>query len=48
MITDFRAAVFEPGTGEVVGVMSYHGDGDGTTPGELADSVGKNISQQLK
>ena len=48
VITDFSAAIVEPGTGEVVGVMSYHGNGNGTAPDELANTVGKKISQQLK
>jgi len=48
VITDFSAAIVEPGTGEVVGIVSYHGKGDGIAPDELADMVGKQISQKLK
>jgi len=48
VITDFSAAIVESRTGEVVGIMSYHGDGDGIAPDELASRVGKKISQQLK
>ncbi|HUI31929.1 MAG TPA: hypothetical protein VLX91_17095 [Candidatus Acidoferrales bacterium] len=48
LVTDFSAAIVEPQTGEVVGIISYHGKGDGVAPDELANSVGKKISQQLK
>ncbi len=48
VITDFNAAVVEPGTGEVVGIMSDHTGSDGTTPDELANTIGKKLSQQLK
>jgi hypothetical protein len=48
VITDFSAAIVEPGTGEVVGVMSYHIGSDGTAPDKLANSVGKKLSQELK
>ncbi|MGO9481954.1 MAG: hypothetical protein ACLP05_09270 [Candidatus Kryptoniota bacterium] len=48
VITDFSAAVLEPGTGDVVGIISYHGGGHGTAPDELANTVGKKLSQQLK
>jgi len=48
VITDFSAAIVELKTGEVVGIMSYHDKGDGIAPDELANSVGKKISQQLK
>ena len=48
MIRDFSAAIVELKTGEVVGIMSYHDKGDGVLPDELAGSVGKKISQQLK
>ena len=48
VITDFSAAVVEPETGEVVGIMGYHDKGGGATADELADIVGKKLSQQLK
>ncbi len=48
VITDFSAAIVEPKTGEVVGIMSYHGNAKGTAPDELANTVGKKLSQQLK
>lgn len=48
VVTDFSAAIVDSRTGEVVGIISYHGDADGVAPDELANSVGKKISQQLK
>jgi len=48
VITDFSATIVAPGTGEVVGMISYHGNGEGSLPDELANSVGKKLSQQLK
>ncbi len=48
VITDYSATIIALGTGEIVGMISYHGNGKGTLPEELANSVGKKLSQQLK
>jgi len=46
LITEFSATVVEAASGEIVGIINYHGGG--TTADDLAESVGKKLGQELK